>query len=72
MSEKTDINVLTNTAIVYVNAKKTETKRAIAVLAAMELIKSDLTTSGSGTRMQGHMASLSEYADQIEAALNKE
>ncbi|NAX44832.1 MULTISPECIES: hypothetical protein [unclassified Vibrio] len=71
MSDNSAINLVTSTALVYSKSEDKGAKRAIAVFAAMELIKSDLTTSSTGARLQGHMSSLSEYADKIESALNK-
>ncbi len=71
MSDSSTTNNITSTALTYVKATKPETKRAIAVLAAMELIKSDVTTSTSSSRLESHISNLSEYADLIEAAFNK-
>ncbi|MFA1562567.1 hypothetical protein [Aliivibrio fischeri] len=45
--------------------------RNAAVAAALELIKAEIGQSGSKVLLEVHLDSLSEYADKIEAALNK-
>ncbi|GEK12560.1 hypothetical protein [Aliivibrio fischeri] len=45
--------------------------RNTAVAAALELIKAEIGQSGSKILLKQHLELLSEYADQIEAAVNK-
>lgn len=53
----------------------TEPSRKLSVACALELIKADLSSdvsaSGNRNRLEDHVKLLSEYADKIEAALNK-
>lgn len=55
-------------------ARSTPSRR-LSVACALELIKADLTSDVLGTgnknRLSEHMENLSEYADKIESALNK-
>ncbi len=67
-----ETNVLVNTSASYANATNPKTKRAIAVFTAIELIKADISSSTTGSKLDYHLDELSRFADKIEKALNKE
>ncbi|AHG41121.1 hypothetical protein N018_13240 [Pseudomonas syringae CC1557] len=49
-----------------------EDKRIMAVNAALELIHARVSTSSVGGLLEGEMSRLSDYADQIQAAIKKQ
>lgn len=66
-----ETNILVNTSASYGNATNPKTKRAIAVFTAVELIKADISSSTTGSKLDCHLDELSRFADKIEAALDK-
>ncbi|MGY2257455.1 hypothetical protein [Pseudomonas sp. SDO55104_S430] len=68
MSEKTTVNFQ---AVSYAQASDPKAKRAYAVSAALELIAVRVLNNTSSGILGTELGKLSEYADIIEAALNK-
>lgn len=64
-----------NTSSAIYRLTHTTSNRKLAVACALELIKTDLSSdvsaSGNRNRLEDHVKLLSEYADKIEAALDK-
>jgi hypothetical protein len=68
MSEQTKVNLQ---SVSYAQATDPKAKRAYAVSAALELIAVRILNNTTTGILGGELAKLSEYADTIQAALDK-
>lgn len=58
-------------AVAYTQASDPKTKRAYAVAAALELIGVRILNNTTGSILSSELGKLSEYADLIQAAVDK-
>lgn len=68
MTEQTKVGLA---AVAYAQANDLKAKRAYAVSAALELIAVRILNNTTTGILGGELAKLSEYADTIQAALDK-